>query len=67
VNGTDPLVALVTAIAMLAVVGGFAAYCLRDLAHAREIRYLTRQMWAVVIVIAMPVGGMLYLMYGRPR
>jgi hypothetical protein len=60
-------VVLATTIALLGVVAWFDAVCLTDLARAREVRYLTRRMWAIVILLTFPFGGMLYLVYGRVR
>jgi hypothetical protein len=56
---------LITGIVLLGVVAWFDAYCLSDLAKARHVRYLTRQAWALLILLTFPIGGMLYLTYGR--
>jgi hypothetical protein len=62
------LIALVIAVAIVAVVR-FEVFCLRDLAKAedQEQRYLSRSAWVVVIAVSIPVGGILYLFYGRTR
>ncbi len=54
------------AIGVLLVVR-FEVFCLRDLARRsdRELRYLTRTGWLVVIVLVIPLGGIGYLCYGR--
>jgi hypothetical protein len=59
--------ALITAVIVIAivVVVRFEIFCLRDIAHARQTRYLTRAGWAAVCVVAIPVGGIVYLCCGR--
>jgi len=44
------------AIPVLVVLAGFAAFCLVDLARARdeEVRYLPRWAWALLICISLP-------------
>jgi hypothetical protein len=44
----------------------FVAYCLYDLAHAR-VRYLPKAAWALICVLSIPVGGIVYLLLGRER
>jgi hypothetical protein len=52
----------------LVIVGaGFVIFCLVDLARAHEVRYLPKWAWAVVCVISVPLGGIVYLLVGRPR
>jgi hypothetical protein len=63
----NPVVMLVTAVALLAVAAWFVRYCLADLTQAREVRYLPRETWRLIILIWIPFGGMLYLMYGKVR
>jgi hypothetical protein len=60
-------VALITILVVLAVVVWFDWLGLADLASARYVRYLSRGAWAVVIVSTFPLGGVLYLTYGRVR
>ncbi len=67
---STPMVALVTAAALLSVVVWFDARCLADLARTRDdqLRYLTRTGWALLIVVTFPLGPVLYLRYGKvPR
>ncbi len=53
------------AIAPVIVVGiGFAVYCLVDLARS-EVRYLPKWLWALVCVLSIPIGGIVYLLVGR--
>lgn len=59
-----PWVALAPILVLLA---GFVIYCLVDLSRS-EVRHLPRWAWAVICVISVPVGGILYLTVGRvPR
>jgi hypothetical protein len=64
---SSALVALVTAAAVTVVVVWFDHRCLADLAKAdeRELRYFNRNTWALIIVLAFPIGPMLYLRYGQ--
>jgi hypothetical protein len=52
---------------LLVVMIWFDLYCLRDIAHARYVRYLTPQAWGLLVIITFPIGGILYLTYGRAR
>jgi hypothetical protein len=63
-------VVVIALVAALVVVGvRFELFCLRELAATRddELRYLTRPGWIVVIAFSIPVGGILFLYYGRAR
>jgi Phospholipase_D-nuclease N-terminal len=47
---------------------GFVAFCLADLARAAEVRYLPKWGWALVCLLSVPLGGIMYLSVGRyPR
>jgi hypothetical protein len=63
------LVVIALAAAALVVVVRFELFCFRELAATRdgELRYLTRPGWIVVIAFSIPVGGILFLSYGRAR
>jgi hypothetical protein len=58
----------VTALVPLFVLGlAFVVYCLYDMSRA-EVQYLPKWAWAVICVISIPVGGIVYLLIGRaPR
>jgi len=58
---------LLTGLALLTVVVWFDLRCLADLNRSPEPRLLTREAWALLILITFPVGGILYLTYGRSR
>jgi len=63
-------VVLVTIVAIMTVVVWFDRRCLADLARTsdRDLRYLNRNTWALVIVLSFPIGPMLYLLYAKgPR
>jgi hypothetical protein len=64
----DPQGWLVTLVLPLAF--GFDAFCLVDIARARQVRYLPKWAWALICLIQTPSGGILYLSIGhigRPR
>ena len=42
----------------------FVVYCLVDLARS-DVRYLPKWLWAVVCVLSVPLGGIVYLLVGR--
>jgi hypothetical protein len=45
----------------------FVTYCLADLAQQRVVAHLSRDAWRLLIIFWIPIGGMLYLRYGRTR
>lgn len=52
---------------LLVLVAVFLIYCLIDLARS-EVEYLPKWAWAIVCVISVPLGGIIYLTMGRrPR
>ena len=49
---------------------GFVAFCLTDLAHATQVRYLPKWAWAILclgIGLSIPWGGLAYLLFGKVR
>jgi hypothetical protein len=58
-----PIAALVPLI-ILAV--AFVGYCWFDLSRS-EVRYLPKWAWAVICLISIPLGGIVYLTVGRVR
>jgi hypothetical protein len=43
---------------------GFVTYCLVDLSR-NEVRHLPKWLWAIVCIVSVPLGGILYLLVGR--
>ena len=60
---------LVIVAAIIAIVGvlRFEMFCLDDILHAEYVRGLTRSAWIVLCLLMIPIGGILYLFYGRPH
>jgi Phospholipase_D-nuclease N-terminal len=54
--------AAIAPIAILAL--AFAVYCLFDLSRS-EVRYLPKWAWAVLCVVSIPFGGIVYLLVGK--
>jgi Phospholipase_D-nuclease N-terminal len=55
----------VAAVLPLVVLGvAFVAYCLVDLAR-HDVRYLPKWAWALICLVSIPVGGIVYLIVGR--
>jgi ABC-2 type transport system ATP-binding protein len=52
---------------ILVVAVGFAAFCLFDLVRIPEARYLPKWVWALIICVSIPLGGIVYLAAGRGR
>lgn len=52
---------------MLVLATGFEVFCLVDLARAEEVRHLPRWAWAIICLMSIPLGGILYLVFGRVR
>jgi hypothetical protein len=53
------------AVAPLIVLGvAFILYCLVDLSR-HEVKYLPKWAWAVLCVVSVPMGGIVYLLVGR--
>lgn len=52
---------------VLVLLAGFVVYCLVDLSRS-EVLHLPKWAWAIVCVISVPFGGIIYLTIGRkPR
>jgi hypothetical protein len=56
------MTAVITVIAAVLV---FEVCCLVDIARAREVRRLDRATWALICLVTLPLGGILYLALGR--
>ena len=61
------LAAVITAAAIVSVVVWFDRRCLADLAQTsdRDLRYFSRNTWALIIVLSFPIGPVLYLLYAK--
>jgi hypothetical protein len=57
----------IAALGILVVVVAFTIQVVADLARARRTRLVSREAWLVICVLSMPIGGILYLMYGKDR
>ena len=42
----------------------FVGYCWFDLSR-HEVRYLPKWAWALICVVSIPLGGIVYLLVGR--
>lgn len=49
---------------VLVVAVAFVAFCLVDL-FRHDVRYLPKWAWAVICIISIPLGGLIYLLVGR--
>ncbi|MQY30618.1 hypothetical protein [Nocardia aurantia] len=49
---------------LVVVAVGFVGFCWYDLSRAR-VRYLPRWVWAIICLVSIPVGGIVYLVVGR--
>jgi hypothetical protein len=58
------LAALVVILGVI-LVAGWEILCLVNLARAERVRFLPRWAWAVLCLIQIPLGGILYLLIGR--
>jgi Phospholipase_D-nuclease N-terminal len=50
---------------VLPAAAAFVAFCLIDLARTRQVRYLPKWGWAIVCLIQIPLGGIIYLALGK--
>ena len=68
-DGVSPMsvttILVLAAVVVLVVV--WEVYCLRDLARADRVRYLPKWAWAIVCLISIPWGGLVYVIVGRDR
>lgn len=58
------LIAALAPLALLAI--GFVVFCLRDLFRS-AVESPARWLWAAFIVLSVPLGGIVWLLVGRPR
>jgi len=62
VASTGVPVAALIPVAVLAL--AFVGYCWFDLSRSR-VRYLPKWAWALICLLSIPVGGIVYLLVGR--
>jgi hypothetical protein len=43
----------------------FVIFCLVDLFRRSSVNYLPRWLWAIICVVSVPLGGIIYLVFGR--
>ena len=60
-------VLLVPLIIVLVLAVCFAIYCEVDVIRSRQVRYLPRWLWAIICLISIPLGGIIYLAVGKKR
>ncbi|GAB3205421.1 hypothetical protein [Nocardia tengchongensis] len=56
-----PVAALVP---LIVIAIGFVGFCWYDLSRSR-VRYLPKWAWAIICLISIPIGGIIYLVVGR--
>jgi hypothetical protein len=49
----------------VALIAGWEFFLLTDLARAERVRFLPPWLWAVLCLAQIPLGGILYLAFGR--
>jgi hypothetical protein len=49
---------------VIVVAVAFVVFCLIDLRRA-QVRYLPKWAWAIICLISIPLGGIIYLAVGR--
>jgi hypothetical protein len=52
---------------LVLVAVAFEVFCLVDVFRSESVRYLPRWAWAVICLISIPLGGIIYLVVGRQR
>lgn len=49
------------------VLVGFVIFCWVDIVRAEKVKHLPKWVWAIICVISVPLGGILYLVFGKSR
>jgi hypothetical protein len=62
---TDVPWAALAPLILLAV--GFVVWVLVDIIRAESVQHLPKWAWAVISVVSIPLGGIVYLLLGRDR
>jgi hypothetical protein len=63
------LIFAVIVVVAVVLTARFVMLCLNDIAATfdSEFRYLARRGWVAATIFTIPIGGMLYLLYGKRR
>jgi hypothetical protein len=59
------MLAAVVLLLGFAALAGWEALCLSQVLRAGRVRWLPRWAWAMACVLAIPLGGLVYLLAGR--
>jgi hypothetical protein len=67
VTADNAVIALISVATVAVLIVWFDKRCLDDLSQTSDmdLRYFTRNAWALLIVFTFPIGPMLYLRYGK--
>jgi hypothetical protein len=52
---------------ILLVSVAFVVWVVVDITRSKSVRYLPKWAWLVLSVLSIPVGGIVYLLFGRER
>jgi hypothetical protein len=63
------LISVVSVVVAVILAARFVLLCLNDIAGTpdSEFLYLTRRGWVAATIFTIPIGGVLYLLYGKRR
>lgn len=61
----DPTAIAILSIPLVTFAAGFVAFCWWDILRRRAVRFLPKWAWAMVCLVSVPLGGILYLAFGR--
>jgi hypothetical protein len=54
-------------IPFIIVLVAFQVYCLLDLYRVDQVRYFPKWLWVIICFLSVPIGGIVYLVFGRER
>ncbi|WP_158675709.1 PLDc N-terminal domain-containing protein [Nocardia stercoris] len=58
-------VSLAALIPVLVLEVAFVAYCWTSIYRVRATKFLPKAVWALLVLLVMPIGGIVYLVCGR--